>query len=352
MKMNKTEFGKTCDGQIVHSYSIYHADGSFITLLSYGATLQRLLMPDRHGHYQDIVLGFDHVAGYEGEGNFDYGATIGRCSGPVRDGDLTIDGQSFQLTQNRDEHHVNGGRNGLGQVVWQGEFVNLPEGPAVNFYYHSPDGQDGYPGSLDLQVSYILTTDHRLIIRHTAVGDQKTLIGLSGHTCFNLSGQGSGSILSHRLTVMADQYLPVDSSKIPTGSIEPVAGTPFDFLHPKPIGEALAARADSPADLFDFDLDFVLKSAGRLKKCATVYDPKSGRVMDIRTTLPCLHLNTGNPVSGIEGKEGVQYDRHNSLCLMPRHFPDAVHHRNFPKPIFKAGEAYRHETEYAFKTKA
>jgi len=184
------EFGETPDGQIVHSFSIYQDDGTFCTLLSYGAALQRLLMPDRAGRVQDIVLGFDDLDGYLGPRNPFFGALVGRHANRIGGASFELDGKTYDLARNNGANHIHGGIKGFDKVVWHGEPISTPEGPAVNFYYLSPDGEEGYPGNLDVQVTYILTADHRLIIRYTAVSDQKTVINLTNHSYFNLAGFG------------------------------------------------------------------------------------------------------------------------------------------------------------------
>jgi aldose 1-epimerase len=352
MSVSSKVFGQCSDGQIVNSFTIYQSDGCFCTLLTYGATLQRLLMPDRAGRFQDIVLGYDNIAGYENQSNSYHGATIGRCCNRIAGASFEIDGKTCLLAANDGRNHLHGGIRGFDKVVWRGEALNLPEGPAVNFYYHSPDGQEGYPGNLDAQVTYILTADHRLIIRHSAIADQKTVINLTNHSYFNLTGQGSGSILNHQLQIEADAVTAIDDELIPTGEFTPVAGTALDFRHMKPIGRDIRDLAPQMAVGQGFDHNFILRGGKPgLKHGATVYDPKFGRVMDVLTTLPGLQFYSGNFMKPDNGKEGVRYDRRDGLCLETQFFPDAVHHANFLSPIFAAGEPFRHETVFKFSTR-
>lgn len=351
MNITTREFGKTNSGQTVHSYTIYQADGTFCTLLSYGATLQRLLMPDRNGRFQDVVLGYDDVAGYEGPGNGYYGATIGRCGNRIARAEFELGGRTYQLAANNGRNHLHGGIRGFDKVVWRGEPIQLPEGPAVNFYYHSADGEEGYPGALDAQVTYILTADRSLIIRYTAVSDAETVINLTNHSYFNLAGQGSGSILRHEVQIAADEYTPIDGELIPTGDIAGVAGTALDFRESKPIGRDIDSTEPDMVHGAGYDHNFVLRHKAGLKPCATVYEPKFGRLLEVSTTMPGVQFYSGNFMKPDNGKEGVRYDRREGLCLETQFFPDAVHYANFPSAVFAAGEPFRHETIYRFRTR-
>ncbi len=351
MQVRVNEFGQNRDGKAIQSFSIYQDDGSFCTLLTHGATLQRLLMPDRSGRFQDIVLGYDNMTGYESPRNAYYGATVGRCGNRIAGATFDLDGQTCKLAANDGRNHLHGGLRGYDKIVWRGEAVELPEGPGVNFYYFSADGEEGYPGNLDAQVTYILTADHRLIIRYTAIADRSTLINLTNHSYFNLAGQGSGSILRHELQIEADDFTPIDGELIPTGQILPVAGTALDFRTMKPIGRDINSSEPMIAAGHGFDHNFVVRGGPGLKACATVYEPKFGRVMDVQTTMPGVQFYSGNFMQSDTGKEGVHYDRRNGLCLETQFYPDAIHHANFPSAVFAAGDAFRHETIYRFSTR-
>ena len=349
MGITSSDFGTTQDGKRVRSFTIYQDNGSFCTLLTYGATLQRLLMPDRNGRFQDIVLGYDNLQGYE-QGRDYFGATIGRCCNRIANASLVIGERCYDLAANDGHNHLHGGQRGFDKVVWQGEAFECPEGPAVNFYYHSPDGEEGYPGNLDVQVTYILTADYRLIIRSTAVSDARTVINLTNHSYFNLAGQGSGSILRHQLQIEADAFTPTDDGLIPIGEILPVSGTVLDFQSMRPIGE----RIDMPDPLLQagggYDHNYVIRESARgcCKPCATAYDPLSGRFLEVMTTLPGIQFYSGNMMKTSSGKEGVRYDKRNGFCLETQYFPDAVHHPGFASPIHTAGDAFRHETTFIF----
>lgn len=349
MRVSSIDFGRTKDGKRVQSFSINQDNGSFCTLLSYGATLQRLLMPDRHGHFQDVVLGFDHLDGYE-QGSEYFGASIGRCCNRIGGASFAIDGRIYTLAKNDGANHLHGGNRGFDKVVWQGEAVETAEGPGVSFHYHSPDGEEGYPGNLDVKITYILTSDFRLIIRSTAVSDARTVINLTNHSYFNLAGQGSGSILGHLLQIEADDFTPTDEELIPTGEIRSITGTALDFRAPVTIGERLDETDPLLAAGQGYDHNYVVSESARGsgKPCAMAYDPKSGRRLRVMSTLPGIQFYSGNMMKTSTGKEGVCYDRRDGFCLETQYFPDAIHHPDFAGPIFAAGEAYDHETIYGF----
>jgi aldose 1-epimerase len=343
------DFGHTQAGQNVQSFTIYQENGTFCTLLSYGATLQRLMMPDRDHHFQDVVLGYDDLPSYENGKDY-FGATIGRCCNRIARADLPISDRRYALFANDGRNHLHGGKRGFDKVVWRGEAAQFVEGPGVNFYYHSPDGEEGYPGNLSAQATYILTSDYRLIIRFFAASDADTVINLTNHSYFNLAGQGSGNIFSHEVQIAADFYTPTDDELIPTGQILPVAGTLLDFRRPKSIGSAFDTTDVLLAAAGGFDHNFVLRESlrDREQPVAAVFEPQSGRRMQVVSTLPGLQFYSGNMMTSTVGKEGVRYDRRDGFCLETQYFPDAVHHPGFADPIYKAGNPYQQETVYIF----
>jgi len=346
------EFGKTRDGQILHSFSLYQDNGTFCTLLSYGGTLQRLMMPDRTGRLQDVVLGYDDMAGYQSDLNPYHGALVGRHANRIEDAVFEIDGKVYEVARNNGRNHLHGGIKGFDKVIWQGEPFNTPEGPAVRFSYRSPDGEEGYPGNLDIRVTYVLKADCALAIRYEAVSDQKTVINLTNHSYFNLAGQGSGTILNHQVQIEADAYTAINDECIPNGDILPVAGTALDFRKMKPIGQDINSAEPAIVAGQGYDHNFVLRAQpDGLKPCATVYEPKFGRLMTVETTLPGVQFYTGNMMKPDSGKEGVRYDCRNGFCLETQYFPNSLKHKQFPSPVFAAGEPFRHETVYRFSTR-
>ncbi|NLV47042.1 MAG: galactose mutarotase [Clostridiaceae bacterium] len=342
-------FGQTRDGLDVFSYSLYQADGSFCTILSYGCILQRLLVPDRTGMMQDVVMGYDTLAEYEQRDNPYHGALVGRFANRIENASFEIDNKRIQLSANNGIHHIHGGFKGFSRIVWQADAFESAEGSSVRFYYLSPDGEEGYPGNLDVQATYTWTADHRLILAYEAVSDQKTVVNLTNHSYFNLNGQGSGSIFNHLIKLDADGYTPIDDQCIPTGSIVSVDGTAFDFREFKRIGEAIEAKDPMIASVGGYDHNFVVRGpSNALRACASVFEPKSGRSMQVMTTKPGVQFYTANSFKPCRGKEGVQYERQNGFCLETQHFPNSPRMAQFPSPFVEPGETYRHITVYKF----
>ncbi len=343
MSIEVRPFGKTTSGQQVHSYTLYLPNGVFCTLLSYGASLQRLLVPDRSGVLQDVVLGYDDLAAYEKAANPYHGAVVGRFANRIEAASFELDGRTYELAANDGPNHLHGGQVGLNRVVWQADPFLAKEGPAVRFYYHSPDLEEGYPGNLDIKVTYTLAEPSALRIDYEAVSDKKTILSLTNHSYFNLRGQGSGSITGHELQIEADSYTPIDTAGIPTGQIEAVAGTAFDFRQPRQIG----AQIDKTAN--GYDHNFVLRGqAGRLQTCARVFETKSGRTMEVMTTMPGLQFYSGNFMEPDTGKEGAHYDYRNGFCLETQHFPNSPRLDQFPSPVLLPGQIYSQASAYIF----
>ncbi len=352
MSITICDFGKTQDGRPVQSITLGQADGTFCTLLSYGGILQRLLMPDRSGQLQDIVLGFDDLAGYEGPTNAYFGALIGRHGNRIEDACFDLDGRHYQLARNDGRNHLHGGLKGFDKAVWLTDAFESADGPSVRFYYRSADGEEGYPGNLDVQVLYTLTADHALIIRYEALADRKTVINLTNHSYFNLAGQGSGTILRHELKLHSDRFTVINNECTPTGEIADVAGTALDFRQFKPIGRDINSNDPMIAAGQGYDHNFIIRGPlGELKPCAEAYDPKSGRTMSVETTLPGVQFYSGNFLKPGNGKEGVRYDYRNGFCLETQFYPNSLRHPHFPSPVFDAGQPYRHTTIYRFGVK-
>ena len=353
MSISVHNFGATQDGRPVHSYTLGHADGTFCTLLSYGGTLQRLLMPDRTGYLQDIILGYDDMGGYEGPRNAYHGALIGRHGNRIEGACFDLDGKHYSLAANDGRNHLHGGNKGFDKVVWLADPFESADGPSVRFYYRSADGEEGYPGNLDVQVAYTLTADHVLIIRYEALADQKTVINLTNHSYFNLAGQGSGSILKHQLQLEADRFTVINAECLPTGEIADVAGTALDFRQFKPIGRDINAPDPMIVAGKGYDHNFIIRDYDKtLRLCARAFDPKSGRTLAVETTLPGVQFYSGNFLKPDTGKEGVRYDYRNGFCLETQFYPNALKHAHFPSPVFEAGQPYRHTTAYRFGVRA
>lgn len=351
MKTVVKPFGYTQDGRLVHSYTLSQDNGTQCTLLSYGATLQRLMMPDREGMIQDIVLGYETIEEYEKPENPYFGATIGRYANRIDQGRFSLDGKAIQLATNDGPHHLHGGLRGFDKVVWRGGSFISEMGPAVRFYYYSEAGEEHYPGNLDVQVIYTLTADQCLVIQYAAVSDQKTIINLTNHSYFNLAGQGSGSILNHQLKLEADEYTEITPECIPTGEIRSVSGTALDFRTLKPIGRDINREEATLSAGQGYDHNFVLRDRrDQLHACAEVREPGHGRVMIVETTLPGVQFYSGNLMQTDHGKEGVRYDRRDGLCLETQLYPDSPNHPDFPSAELSAGQPFRHQTVYRFTT--
>ncbi len=340
-----TNFGTTRSGEAVRRISLTNKNGLIARFTSYGAMLIELHVPDRHGKLADVVLGFDNLESYL-KGHPFFGNTTGRYANRIAHGKFTLDGKTYTLATNNGQHHLHGGVNALDKQNWKAETLNTPDGPAVRFSHVSPDGSEGYPGNLNLVVTYTLTNDNALRIDYEATTDKPTVVNLTNHAYFNLKGAGNGTVKDHVLRLFADNYTPGDEGLIPTGEIRSVAGTPLDFRKPTAIG----ARWDQlPASLKGYDHNFVINnwSPGKLVPAAELYEPASGRRMRVQTSKPgvqvysAIHLNT-------TGKGGKHYHPTDAVCLETQFFPDTPNKPNFPSCVLRPGETYRSTTIYGF----
>lgn len=347
--LQKSSFGQLPDGTGIDLYTLTNSSGMKARIMTYGAILTHLEVPDRNGTLGDVVLGFDKLEPYVAGHPF-FGAVAGRYANRIAGAKFTLDGQEYKLFANDKGNTLHGGKKGFDKMVWQAEPVTEPDAVAVRLTYTSPDGEEGYPGTLKATVTYTLTNHNELRIDYQATTDKATPINLTNHSYFNLAGQGSGDVLGQEMTLVADRYTPVDDKLIPTGKIEPVKGTPLDFTTPHTIGERIAQLKPNPGG---YDHNFVLNSEGKtLALAARVYDPKTGRVMEVLTTEPGVQFYTGNFLDGtIKGKGGATYPRHAAFCLETQHFPDSVHHANFPSAILRPGRTYNHTTIFKFSAK-
>jgi aldose 1-epimerase len=343
----KSIFGEMKDGTIINLFTLKNAKGATATILEYGATLQGFWVPDKVGKFADVVLGYDGLEGYLGPHPY-FGGTIGRVANRIAKGKFTLDGKEFSMALNNGPNSLHGGKEGFNRKVWKGEIVKRPNAISVRFTYVSPDGEEGFPGTLKATVTYTLTDENELKIDYTGSSDKPTPVNLTNHSYFNLAG--SGSILDHLLYLNADKYTPVDSTLIPTGEIAKVKGTPFDFTQATPIGARISQLTGDPGG---YDHNFVLNgSNGKLKLAVRLSDPVSGRQMEMWTTEPGVQFYSGNFLDGtIKGKHGALYDKHGALCLEAQHFPDSVNHANFPTTILLPGSVYKQQTIYKFSAK-
>jgi len=325
-------------------------------LINYGSILKELRVQDREGKRMDVVLGFDTLDGYLGEHPY-FGATVGRVANRIARGAFSLEGKNYALAPNDGPNHLHGGIKGFDKQVWDVPRAGQGLGDVfVKLSYNSADGDQGYPGNLEVTVIYILTHDNILRIEFEAVTDTPTIVNLANHSYFNLAGHDAGTILDHEVMISADRYTPVDVNRIPTGELAPVAGTPFDFTTPKTIGTDIGSLpklgSDDPGG---YDHNYVINDAdGSLKPAATVTDPGSGRVMEVHTNQPGVQFYTGNFLDGsITGKGETVYQKHAGLCFETQGFPDAINKEGmpgWPSVILRPGETYRHEVEYRFST--
>lgn len=348
MSASTTEsvFGRLADGTVIHQYTLRNANGIECRVITYGGIVTNLFVPDRDGRLGDIVLGFDDLDDYVTKSAHVYfGALIGRVANRIARGEFTLDGRTYHLALTDPPNALHGGIKGFDKVVWAAHA--LP-GSAVELSYLSPDGDQGYPGNLDVTVRYTLTDDNRLRLDYEAKTDADTPINLTNHTYWNLAGRGS--ILAETLRLRASRYTPVDATLIPTGELAPVAGGPMDFLQAKPIGRDLGQLTNRPQG---YDFNWVLDRPGDLKDpAAELYDPGTGRVLDVYTDQPGIQFYTGNFLDGtIVGKQGVRYEEHDAACLETQHFPDSVNHPDFPSTILHPGRTFRSTTIFAFSTR-
>jgi aldose 1-epimerase len=337
--------------QVVHDpdaqFNLKNALGMEVRLASYGARVTSIKVPDRNGVMADIVLGFDSVEPYRSSVKKPYlGATLGRYAGRIADGRFTLNGDEHVLAKNNGLNHNHGGVNGFDKVVWDAK--QLRNG--VQFDYTSPDGEEGYPGTLKAQVTYTLTDANELIIDYRATTDRPTPINLSNHSYFNLAGEGLDTVLNHELMIDAEEMLAIDKTSVPTGKITSVAGTPFDFRVPKPVGRDINQTNEQLANGSGYDHTFVLNPKKRAKKpAATLYEKTSGRKLQVFTDQPGLQLYTANFLDGsLKGKSGKPYLKRSSLCLETQHFPDSPNQPQFPNTILRPGEIYQTRTIYQF----
>lgn len=337
----------------IRLYTLTNEAGVQVKLTNYGARVTSILAPDRRGRMADVALGYHSVERYMNAVARPYfGCVVGRYGNRIAEGRFEIDGKTYQLAANDGDNHLHGGIFGFDKVVWD---ARIDGDGGVVFSYLSQDGEEGYPGSLQVEVRYSLGEDNGLAIEYWAKTDKPTHVNLTNHTYFNLAGEGEGTILGHELMIAADRYTPVDEELIPTGELAPVEGTPFDFTEAKPIGQDIAAPHPQIAHVGGFDHNWVLSAPpgpDGLRLAATLYEPDSGRFMEVLTEEPGLQFYSGNFLDGrLTGKSGRSYLHRGGLCLETQHFPDSPNQENFPSTLLRPGETYRTKTVYRFSAK-
>ena len=341
-------FGRMPDGTPVDVFTLTSAGGLEVRAITYGGIVVSVRVPDRAGRFDDVVLGHGDLAGYLGSPAY-FGAVVGRCANRIARGRFTLDGRTHQLSVNDGPHHLHGGFRGFDKVVWQAD-EGGDQAASVGFHHTSPSGHEGYPGALSVDVSYTLTDRDELVFDYTATADAATPVNLTHHCYFNLAGAAAEDVLDHELTLFADAFTPVDETLIPLAAATPVEGTPLDFRRRTAIGARIDADHPQLAHGGGYDQNFVLRRPGPgLVHAARLFDPASGRKLDLHTTEPGLQLYTGNRLDGtVRGKAGRMYGRHAGLCLETQHFPDSPNHPEFPSTILRPGGEYRSRTILTF----
>lgn len=343
--VTRQPFGTTSRGEAVSVYTLQNAHGMEVRVIDYGGIILSLRVPDRNGRFDDVVLGYDALADYERSSPY-FGAIIGRYGNRIARGRFTLDGKTYTLATNNAPNHLHGGVRAFDKVVWDAARFERGDSLGVVFRYTSPDGEEGYPGTLQATVTYTLTDRNELIFDYLATTDRATPVNLTQHSYFNLAGDGKGDILGHVVTVNADRFTPVDSTLIPTGEIRSVAGTPFDFRTPTAIGARIAQDDEQLRYGRGYDHNFVLTPDG---PAVRVVEPTSGRVMEIATTEPGLQFYSGNFLDGtLRGKRDVAYGHRSGFCMETQHYPDSPNKPAFPSTILQPGERYQSQTTYRF----
>jgi len=348
--ITKDAFGTAPDGQAVDIYTLSNAKGAQARIMTYGGVVQSLSVPDKHGNFADVVLGYDNLDGYLDKKTPYFGALIGRYGNRIGGAKFTLEGQTYTLATNNGPNSLHGGLKGFDKVVWTAAPSLSVDGPVLTLTYLSKDGEEGFPGNLQVKAVYTLTEDNALKLEYTATTDKDTPLNISNHSYFNLGGAENGGIVDHALTLNADKFTPVDATLIPTGELKPVAGTVMDFRAPHTIGERLKQVGGDP---IGYDHNYVLNGGGKhLDFVARVNEPTSGRIMELYSTEPGVQFYSGNFLDGtITGKKGAVYKQYHGFCLETQHFPDSINHPNFPNTVLKPGQAYTQTTIFKFSAK-
>lgn len=343
-------FGEV-DGKPVELYTLANESGASVSITNYGGTVTSIVVPDKTGKMGDVVLGFDTVAEYVEKSPY-FGCITGRYANRIAKGRFTLDGKEYTVTTNNDPNHLHGGLKGFDKQIWKAKIGNNTDNPTLTLTYTSPDGEEGYPGTLTNSVSYTWTQDNALRIRYRSTTDKPTILNLTNHSYFNLAGEGSKTNLDHRIKINAKHYTPIDETSIPTG-IAPVEGTPFDFSKPTRIGKRIDEDNEQLKNGKGYDHNFVLKKKddGKLMTAAIVTEPTSGRVLTVKTTEPGIQFYTGNFLDDVKGKGGRNYAYRSAFCLESQTFPDSPNQKEFPSPVLRPGETYNQVTVYHFGIK-
>jgi len=347
LSVSEAAFGLSLEGQPASLFTLTNAKGMLVKISNFGGVITEIRVPDRQGKFANVNLGFDEIEPYHKLSPY-FGALIGRFGNRIKDGKFTVDGVDYQLATNNGPNHLHGGVQGYDKVLWRAEPFTREQSVGLTLKYLSLDGDQGYPGNLDVTVVYELTNENEILVKFHAVTDKATPINLTQHAYFNLAG--GGDVLGHQMMINADRFTAIDSISIPTGELPLVAGTPFDFRAPHLIGERINADDEQLKNGGGYDHNFVLnKSAPKeLSLAARVYEPNSGRVLEVFTQEPGVQFYSGNFLDGSLGARGWTYNHRNGFCLEPQHFPDSPNQPQFPNTILRPGEEYTSLMSYKF----
>ena len=346
-QLSRQSFGQDKDGIQVDIFTLRNSKGAEARISSYGGIVVSLKVPDRDGNLGDVVLGYEKLADYIKNSPY-FGAMIGRYGNRIAKGRFTLDGKEYTLAVNNGPNALHGGLKGFDKVVWTPTIMATPDGTALELKYVSKDGEEGYPGTLSVTAVYTLTEDNALKLEYTATTDKDTVVNLTQHSYFNLAGKGD--ILNHEVMISASKFTPVDSTLIPTGELRPVEGTPFDFRKPTAIGARIKQDDEQLKFGNGYDHNFVIdKAPGELGLMARVYEPTTGRVLEVLSTEPSLQFYSGNFLDGSnKGKDGWVYQFRNAFCMEPQHYPDSPNHPDFPSVVLKPGQTYKNTIIFKF----
>lgn len=350
--IEKKLFGKISPSGSVYLYTLTNKNGMKVEIINYGAIVVSLTAPDKNGKLEDVVLGFDNLQDYVKDNSF-IGAIVGRCANRINKGKIALDGKEYQLTINDGENQLHGGSKGFNKVLWDAVPIESDSAQALKLTYRSPDGDEGYPGNLDIEVIYTLSNRNELKINYKATTDKPTVVNLTNHSYFNLSGSPVNTILDEELQLDADDMTAVNEILIPTGELLRVANTPFDFRSPHKIGERINEMNEQLKFGGGYDHNWVLNNYnGSVRKVGELFEPNNGRLMEIYTDQPGMQFYSGNFMNGtLKGKKGIIYNYRSALCLEAQHFPNSPNQPNFPSVRLNPGEKYKQQTVYRFTTK-
>ena len=350
-KSAQDRWGTAPAGEEIYLYTLANAKGAVARITNFGGILVSLEIPDRRGVAADVVLGFETFDQYLKTRRY-FGATVGRFANRIAQGVFRLDGHTYTLARNNGENSLHGGVHGFHKAVWKGQLLPGPP-PAVELRYLSRDGEEGFPGNLEVTVRYTLTDDNELRIDYAATTDKPTIVNLTNHSFFNLAGEGSGNVGGHVVTIDADRYTPADAGLIPTGELRGVSGTPFDFRKAAPIESRIDAPEPQLAAARGYDHNYVLNHpSGELAFAARVSEPESGRTMEVLTTEPGMQFYTGNTLDGSDrGKNGHVYGPRSGFCMETQHFPDSPNRPDFPSVVLRPGSRFHSTTVYRFSTR-